>query len=612
MKTKFLGLWVAVLLTILLTACGKRTESETTSVLPSHLGQADVLLPGFDKPQNVTYEIVDGKAMFQGDIILGNVDSEGKLIKSESAIDPQGIATDTGCFVLGLFDCHWRWENGIVPFTINANVTESGRNSIAAAIREWEAKTPIRFVARSQEGDYVEFVKGSQSDACASWVGRGGGRQTIELDSNGNCEIGTLIHEIGHAMGLYHEQSREDRDNHVRIFWDNIEDGQRHNFDRQVNNAFDIGSYDFNSIMHYGSFDFGKKDPETGLRKTTIQTILPGNPIGQRNGLSLGDIASINSIYGITWRELDSTTIASDPAVAYWGPDHLNVFALSSNNTLLHKWYENGGWSPWVDLGGNLSSAPAAVSWGLGRVDVFARGVNGDLLIKSFQNENGWNENDWVSLGGFLAPGSAPAVASWKPGRLDVFFRGADDALYHRAYENGWSDWANLGGRLTSDPAAVSRKPGQIDVFARGTDAALYHKWFDANGWSDWYSLGGTLSSAPTVASWAPEHLDVFATQTLIPGLTSLIHTWFDPESRGWSGWRSYLAILAGGSGPKAVSPSQGRIDVFARSSSNTLLYWGYPQPLPSGSSGNNNPPPEPGDDDPPVCRTKPSLPQCQ
>ena len=63
-----------------------------------------------------------------------------------------------------------------------------------------------------------------------------------------------LIHEIGHIIGLFHEQSRPDRDTFVEILWDNIKENQMTNFNKHSRakiNTFQV-KYDYSSIMHYG------------------------------------------------------------------------------------------------------------------------------------------------------------------------------------------------------------------------------------------------------------------------------------------------------------------------------------------------------------------------
>jgi hypothetical protein len=329
------------LLLILLSACQQTPDplERSATELSGNWRETELILPGYDKPQKVIYEIVGDEAIFEGDIILGKVDAQGNLIKSD--FSPQGIVRDGG-----------RWSGGIIPFVINGNVTASGIQHINEAIAHWEEKTPINFVPRTSQSNYVEFVRGDSAGACSSRVGLVGGRQEIKLTPSGDCSRGALIHEIGHAVGLYHEQSREDRDNFVTIMWANIASGREHNFERRVDNASDVNNYDHGSIMHYGAFDFCKKNSSGSCVGPTIVTKPAGISIGQRSGLSQGDITTVLAIYPIVKHPRFVEDVSGDGRkdVVAFGNDGVYVsLSTGSGFTAPSRWtrdysHNNGFW----------------------------------------------------------------------------------------------------------------------------------------------------------------------------------------------------------------------------------------------------------------------------
>ncbi|SFR10991.1 Dot/Icm T4SS effector Zinc-dependent metalloprotease LegP [Poseidonocella sedimentorum] len=245
------------------------------------------------KNRTVTYAAVDGLAVFEGCIVLGKVDEvEAQTAAAKDALDagddPEGVSH--GVVVTG---ANKRWPNALMPYVIASNLPATNRQRVLDAIKHWEDNTSMRFVERtsanaSQYPNYVNFMPAT---GCWSYVGMQGGKQDIGLA--GGCGFGATVHEIGHAWGLWHEQSREDRDSHVQVKWQNIQAGKEHNFNQHINDGDDVGNYDYGSIMHYGAFAFSKN----GQR--TIETIPAGKTIGQRNGLSPGDIAAVHSIYQI-------------------------------------------------------------------------------------------------------------------------------------------------------------------------------------------------------------------------------------------------------------------------------------------------------------------------
>jgi hypothetical protein len=191
------------------------------------------------------------------------------------------------------------WPFGVIPFEINAKNFPEGspeRAEILAGIEILNTRTNLTLVHRSAEEDYVEFVQSEERDACRSRVGRGRGRQEVkcatDLDDFGP---GTVVHEILHAAGFYHEHQREDRDKFIKVDFDNIIDGKRFAFEKK-GDADDVGQYDLVSRMHYFRRAFAKDSSKDVI--TPIDG--GGNPTADQVGgrqLSAADVEFISRVY---------------------------------------------------------------------------------------------------------------------------------------------------------------------------------------------------------------------------------------------------------------------------------------------------------------------------
>ena len=89
-------------------------------------------------------------------------------------------------------------------------------------------------------------------------MGRIGGKQDVSI-GDGCLYRGTIIHELMHALGFYHEHMRSDRDNYLIIHLNRVMPGMSENFEKNpVHMNRLLTRFDYNSIMIYSSTAFSK------------------------------------------------------------------------------------------------------------------------------------------------------------------------------------------------------------------------------------------------------------------------------------------------------------------------------------------------------------------
>jgi uncharacterized protein (TIGR03437 family) len=248
---------------------------------------------------------------------------------------------------------HKLWPGGYVPYGFDSKVTEAHREVARAAMRVWMNVANIDF---RETVPYPYGIIIQNSDENSSPVGFNFGVQRMNIKDWDSLYV--VVHELGHALGLRHEQTRKDRDNFVAINGNNIKEDQEHNFEI-IDSSLKYGPYDFDSVMHYGQCEFASNcdcDMDFKCKNPVITVKDPfaaqwQKKIGQRDHLSYMDGVTMSFLYPRgNFRFVDSAQTASFQDGTFLDPYsslEIGINATPVGGTL---WLQPGVYSASRDL----------------------------------------------------------------------------------------------------------------------------------------------------------------------------------------------------------------------------------------------------------------------
>jgi astacin (peptidase family M12A)/Big-like domain-containing protein len=420
---------------------------------------------GVYRSRPVTYNVRNGQNIFEGDILLEKV---------EPILDPMTVVP--GSVAVAYPGSLWPKVGSVfqVPYIIT-----TGAADLSAAITRFNNTFTglIQFVPRGTQTDYVNFNFNPSdfSGTCESFVGRIGHEQ--QIGGSASCNTGTILHEMGHTIGLWHEQSRSDRDTYVNVMFNNIIKGSGSNFDQLLDNAQNLTLYDYASVMHYIPFAFSRNGGPT------IESIPAGVPLSNLVGYTSGDIDAIMRLYGsvptavtVTTNPpglqviVDGTPITT-PQAFNWSLNSTHTLNVSTGaQTISGVTYIYGRWNDDPAANHSITVVP-----GDGRVAVPATSPAVTVYTANFIELVGFNPLVSPAASGTMMQNPAPISVSGAVGKFYVARQPVTFAASPAAGNNFYEWWSYLPGALSSNPKTVymESQPPSIDVTAAFTPNAV-------------------------------------------------------------------------------------------------------------------------------------------
>ncbi|CAD5213002.1 unnamed protein product [Bursaphelenchus okinawaensis] len=180
-----------------------------------------------------------------------------------------------------------------ICYTFHSSMDSWLKTLVHEATKFWQANTCLSFKENCTTEPVIRYLR---AGGCYSSVGKQ--HQDFEQDVSlgQKCDLfGVAAHETGHALGLFHHQSREDRDDHISLVTQNIPSSWLPQYDKVDNKTATILDvhYDYGSDLHYPGYDLQNSKVLLAAKKVQYQ-----HTMGNRRAPSFLDLKLVNQFYG--------------------------------------------------------------------------------------------------------------------------------------------------------------------------------------------------------------------------------------------------------------------------------------------------------------------------